>query len=100
MGTSSKSHENLLVWQKTVLLPVEIYMLTESFPADERFGLVSQMRRCAVSIPSNSAGGEGGKFKRTMYNFLRIAYESKTELETQLVIAKNYPLVMRYNTKQ
>ncbi len=88
MNNSSKSHEDLIVWQKAILLSVKVYKLTESFPAEEKFGLISQMRRCAVSIPSNIAEGRGRKTKKDYCHFLRIAYGSKAELETQLVIAK------------
>lgn len=88
MNKPSKSHEDLIVWQKAILLSVKVYKLTESFPAEEKFGLISQMRRCAVSIPSNIAEGRGRKTKKDYCHFLRIAYGSKAELETQLVIAK------------
>ena len=79
---------NLVVWEKGILLCKEVYSLTHSFPESERFGLTSQMRRAAVSIPSNIAEGRARKTTKDYVHFLHIAYGSKAELETQLVIAK------------
>ncbi len=67
----------------------EIYNLTEKFPKEEQFGLVTQMRRCAISIPSNIAEGRYRGTKKDFIQFLRIAYSSGAELETQIEIAKN-----------
>ena len=74
-------------WQKARGLAKEIYLLTASFPVDERFGLVSQMNRAAVSIPSNIAEGYGRATTQDYLHFLRIARGSAFELETQLVLA-------------
>jgi len=86
-----KTYEDLIVWKKAVDLVVTIYSLTEKFPREEIYGLTSQIRRAAVSIPSNIAEGKmrGGQveFKR----FLLIAFASGAELETQLIIARKLP---------
>lgn len=83
-----QSYKQLIVWQKSKRLVVEIYKLTENFPKDEVFGLTSQMRRCAVSIPSNIAEGRMRGTKKDFLSFLRISYGSGAELETQIEIAK------------
>lgn len=68
-------------------LSVEVYHATETFPSDERFGLISQLRRAAVSIPSNIAGGAGRNSLKEFSNFLGIANGSSYELQTQLIIS-------------
>jgi len=80
-------HSDLLVWQKAMNLVTEIYITTATFPNEERFGLVSQARRAAVSIPSNIAEGHGRKLTGAYINHLSIAYGSLMELETQTQIA-------------
>ena len=80
-------HQRLLAWQEARRLVVEIYDLTRGFPNDERFGLTSQLRRAAVSIPSNIAEGAGHSTDGTFVRYLRIAAGSASEVETQLQIA-------------
>ena len=80
-------YTELKVWQKAMDLVTGIYKVTASFPSDERFGLTSQARRAAVSIPSNIAEGHGRKATGAYLNHLSIAYGSLMELETQLQIA-------------
>lgn len=82
------SYKDLIVWQKAVDLVVEVYTLTEHFPKEERYGLTSQIQRAAVSIPSNIAEGRCRGSKKDFRQFLRIAYASGAELETQIIIAK------------
>ena len=82
-----QSYRDLVVWQKSVELSVEIYKITSKFPKDELYGLVSQMRRSAVSIPSNIAEGKNRGTRKDFAQFLRISYGSGAELETQLEIA-------------
>ena len=82
-----KSYKELIVWQKSVTLVLSVYKLTEEFPDAEKFGLISQMRRCAVSIPSNIAEGWGRASDKEKKQFVRIAYGSASELETQLLIS-------------
>jgi len=83
------SHKNLDVWKKSMDLVTQVYSLTKTFPKEELYGLSSQMRRAAISIPSNLAEGRS---KRTTRDYIRVAnmsYGSASELETQLIIAKN-----------
>lgn len=81
--------KELKVWQKAIELVTETYLLTKGFPKDELFGLVSQIRRCVVSIPSNIAEGCGRKTPKDFSNFLGIALGSSFEFETQIIISKN-----------
>jgi four helix bundle protein len=83
-----QSHKDLIVWQKSMDLVEIIYVCTKDFPRDEIYGLTSQMRRSAISIPSNIAEGRRRTSKKDYNNFLAIALGSATELETQLEIAK------------
>ena len=80
--------KDLKIWNKAMDLTVEVYKATSTFPTDERFGLTSQSRRAAVSIPSNIAEGAGRNSMKEFNNFLGIANGSSYELQTQLVIAK------------
>lgn len=89
---NSQSFKDLVVWEKSIDLSVKIYGVTNKFEVEEKFGLVSQMRRCAVSIPSNIAEGSKRGTKKDFVQFLRIANGSAAELETQLIISqKIYP---------
>lgn len=83
-----KSFKDLIVWQKSIELVEEIYRKTSKLPKSEVFGLVSQMRRSAISIPSNIAEGKSRKTKNDYIHFLRIALSSSTELETQIIICE------------
>lgn len=80
--------KDLLVWQKGMELAEHVYRLTEKFPADERFGLVSQMRRAAVSVPSNIAEGQARQSTREFLQFLSHAMGSLAELETQVILSE------------
>jgi len=77
------------VWQKAMNFVTKLYKNTRSFPQEELFGLTSQMRRCAVSIPSNIAEGFGRKSNNEFKRFLQISMGSLFELQTQLEISKN-----------
>lgn len=81
------SYKDLTVYQKSIDLSVNIYKITEKFPKAEIYGLTNQIRRNAVSIPSNIAEGQKRGHKAEYVQFLRIAYGSGAELETQLLIA-------------
>lgn len=83
-----KSYKELIVWQKSMQLVKEVFLITDKFPKSETYGLISQMRRSAVSIPSNIAEGYGRKSKKEYSQFYSIAYGSTLELETQLIISK------------
>jgi four helix bundle protein len=85
--TRSRSYEDLIVWQKSISLTKDIYTITSSFPNTEQYGLVSQMRRAAVSIPSNIAEGQRRGTKKDFAQFLHIAYGSAAELKTETIIA-------------
>lgn len=81
------THKDLIVWKKGIELVKEVYGVTVSFPASEQFGLTSQIRRSAVSIPSNIAEGCGRNSDKELIQFLFIALGSASELETQIIIA-------------
>lgn len=82
-----QSYRDLLVWQKGIDLVKQIYRLTKNFPNDERFGLTSQMRRAAVSVPSNIAEGQARRTTPDFIKFISIAEGSLAELHTQTRIA-------------
>jgi four helix bundle protein len=82
------SYRNLAVWEEAMLLAEECYQLTKGFPRSEQFGLTSQIRRSAVSIPSNVAEGQARRTRREYSRFVEIALGSQAELETQLEIAE------------
>jgi len=83
-----RPHESLEVWQKAVEFVVQIYEQTRSFPSDERFGLTSQVRRAAVSIPANIAEGAARTTPKEFRHFAAMAQGSCSELETELLIAE------------
>jgi len=82
-----RSHKDLDVWKKGIALVDSIYKVTKSFPNDELYSLTNQMRRAAVSIPSNIAEGAARGSKNEFIQFLYIALGSLSELETQVIIA-------------
>ena len=88
-----KPHKRLRAWQVAMDIAVDVYKVTERFSSDERFGLTSQMRRSAVSVPSNVAEGAGRNTKKEFANFLHIAQGSLSELDTQLELAKRLNFV-------
>lgn len=88
MNNSVKSYQELLVWQKGMLIVKTIYELTSQFPKEEIYGLTAQMRRSAVSIPSNIAEGRSRSTRKDFIQFLKIASGSLAELETQVLIAQ------------
>jgi four helix bundle protein len=85
--------KELKIWNKAIDLAVGIYELSAGFPSDERFGLTSQTRRCAVSIPSNISEGAGRNTKGEFRQFLGIANGSSYELQTQIVIANKLKFI-------
>ena len=97
---SNSSFRDLEVWQESMRLVEDVYRLTRRFPADERFGLTSQVRRAAVSIPSNI--GEGGRRKRRKahLNHLDIALGSQAEVDVQLEIARRLAYVTDVEHRQ
>ncbi|MCE4565766.1 four helix bundle protein [Maribellus sp. CM-23] len=82
-----KDFKHLKIWQKGINLVVDIYKTSQNFPSEELYGLTSQMRRSAVSIPSNIAEGSGRNSDKDFSRFLDISLGSSFELETQIIIA-------------
>ena len=82
------SHRDLIVWKKAMSLAVRIYHETATFPRSETLGLTAQIRRSAVSVPSNIAEGAGRNSSRELYQFLGIATASLAELRTQIELSK------------
>jgi len=85
---SQSGYKDLIAWQKGMELVAVIYDATEGFPSKEQFGLVSQLRRAAVSVPSNIAEGKAHYSNREFVRFLRHARGSLAEIETQVLIAQ------------
>ena len=94
-----KNQKDLLVWQKSIALVKELYVETASFPKEEIYGITSQIRRAAVSIPSNISEGYGRGHDREIIHFLYIALGSASEVETQIILCKEVGLmsVSRYD---
>ena len=87
MKSNTRSYKDLVVWQKTIGLAKLIYRLTQRFPSDEKFGLVAQMRRAAVSILSNIAEGQARHTTGEFIQFISLAEGSAAELDTQLIVS-------------
>lgn len=85
--------EKLIFWQKAILLAKEIYLVCQNISADEKFGLISQMKRSAVSIPSNIAEGSGRNSNKEFNHFLAVSLGSAFELQTQVILAKELNLL-------
>lgn len=94
-GPRTRNYRDLIAWQKAMLLVRAVYLLTERFPPDERFGLTSQMRRSAVSVPSNIAEGHGRLSDRAMRMFLGNPRGSLYELETQALLSADMNFAKR-----
>jgi four helix bundle protein len=94
-ATPVESYRDLLVWQQAMDLAVGVYAATRSWSREELYGLTSQARRAAVSIPANIAEGYGRETRATYEHFLRIAQGSLKELETHLLIAERIELAPR-----
>ncbi len=82
------SYKDLEVWQKAVELVVQCYQITKGFPANEVYGLASQLQRAAVSVPANIAEGRSRRHNKEFIQYISIAYGSLAELETHIEIAK------------
>ena len=92
-----RKHHELRAWQESMTLVKDIYQITASFPKDEIYALTSQMRRAAVSIPSNIAEGAARTGDKEFLQFLSISRGSPSELETQLIIAKELGYMLESN---
>jgi four helix bundle protein len=84
-----KTYREFIAWQKAMAFVTNVYKLTHTFPKEEQFGLTSQIRRSAVSVPSNFAEGFGRKGNKEFIRFIRISIGSLYECQTQLEISKN-----------
>ncbi|KAB2859331.1 MAG: four helix bundle protein [Flavobacteriales bacterium] len=91
--SSIKSYKDLLIWQKGFEIVVSSYKLTKTFPQDELYALTSQIKRAAISIPSNIAEGYGRNTDKSFSHFIDISRGSLYELETQLLIAKELDFI-------
>lgn len=85
--------EKLIFWQKSIVLAKNIYLICQNISADEKFGLISQMKRSVVSIPSNIAEGSGRNNNKEFNHFLAIALASAFELQTQLILSRELNLL-------
>ncbi len=88
-----KDHKDLDVWNQSMVLAEQVYTLTKEFPSDEKYGLISQMKRAVVSIPSNIAEGAARKGNKEYIQFLYIAMGSLSELETQILLSQRLQFV-------
>ncbi|HBX66562.1 MAG: four helix bundle protein [Balneola sp.] len=89
------NYKQLEVWKRGIELASAIYIITKKFPKEEKFGIVSQMRRCSVSISSNIAEGAGRNSDKEFRQFLNISFGSCSELETQLIISENIGYILK-----
>jgi len=93
--TYIKSYKELIVWQKAIKLVKEIFILTDKFPKSELYGIISQMRRSTISIPSNIAEGHARKSRIEFRQFIFIALGSLAELETQLLLSNKLDFISK-----
>jgi four helix bundle protein len=92
-----QSYKQLLAWQQSMVLVSEVYRVTKTFPREEIYGLTSQLRRCAVSVPSNIAEGQGRSTRGEFLQFLGHSRGSLFEMETQLIIAADLAYLDQHN---
>jgi four helix bundle protein len=97
---NTRGHRGLVAWQKAMELVTEIYRITRDFPRGELYGLVSQLRRAAVSVPSNLAEGYGRNSRNEFHQFVGVARGSLAEIETQIEIAKNLHYVSEESSSE
>ncbi len=95
-----KSHKDLDVWKRSVSLVTVVYEMTKTFPKEEIYGLANQIRRSAVSIPSNISEGAGRKHSKEFVQFLYISLGSISELETQIIISENLKFIDADNSNK
>ena len=91
-----RDYRDLIVWQKAIDLVESVYKITACFPREELYGLTIQVRRAAISIPSNIAEGHGRASTRDFLNFLSIAHGSLKEVETQVIIAERLKYINQH----
>ena len=100
MEGKSSTYKDLIVWQKSIALVTRIYSITQAFPGSEKFGIVSQLNRACVSIPTNIAEGWGRESSKNYLQFLRISRGSLMETETLLLISKNLNFIQEKEYKE
>lgn len=100
MSTTITSYRDLIVWQQAMALAASCYKATKSFPASEVYGMTSQIRRSAASIPANIAEGNGRENTGAYIHSLRIAQGSLKELETHVLLAETVELMQKPNAEQ
>lgn len=93
MQTKIQNYKDLTIWKDSMNLATRVYTDTENYPKSEQYGLSQQMRRSAVSIPSNIAEGYERKSLKSYIHFLRVAIGSLSELETQIILSSNIKLI-------
>jgi four helix bundle protein len=98
MEKKTQNYKDLVVWQKGIALAKLIYQVTSKYPIEEKFGLVSQMRRAAVSIPSNTAEGQARHTTKEFIQFISHAEGSTAELETQLILSIELGFIAKEKT--
>lgn len=89
MKNEKHNFRELNIWKNGMSIVKEVYLITSQIPDDERFGLISQLRRCSISVPSNIAEGSGRGTAKDFSHFLSISLSSSYELETQLILAQD-----------
>ena len=99
MNEKVRSYRDLHVWQKAIQLAKQCYLCTRPFPKEEMFGLTSQIRRAAVSVPANIAEGYGREGRREYVKFLRIAQGSLKELETHWILSQEVGIAKPANVQ-
>ena len=92
-----KTYKDLIVWKKAIMLVTEVYSIALSFPKEELFSLTSQLKRCAISIPSNISEGYGRQSRKDYVRFFKISRRSLYEMQTQLEIAGNLKFLNQNN---
>ena len=97
---SVKDYKELIVWQKAMLVAEQVYVLVKKLPKEELFALSDQMRRCAVSIPSNIAEGQERNTTADFLRFVGVAQGSRSELETQLLLCERVGYLKREDTEE
>ena len=94
-----KTHKDLDVWKFSINLVIDVYKLLKKFPDDEKYGIISQMKRCSVSIPSNIAEGAARSSSKEFAHFLSISLGSLAELETQIIISEKLCFISNENSE-
>ncbi len=95
MEYKGKTHRDLEVWKRSIAFVTKVYRFTGTFPKEEMYGLTNQMRRAAISVPSNIAEGAARRSNKEFIQFLYVALGSAAEIETQLIIANNLEYIRK-----